>query len=96
MFVEDFEDDSSFDRSMCVHSVGEMEREGFQIIQATRTICVTEVHFNGPFHLEFVYGAVLPAVEIDSDYCGVKSTHRVVLTGGLPPGGKVAFKAVKD
>jgi hypothetical protein len=79
----------------CVHSIAEMEARGFKIILASRTICVTEVHFNGPFHLKFDSGDIVRATEIESDYGGIRSTHRVVLSGGFD-GDKVAFQAIED
>ena len=82
------------DNSLCVHCIAEMKARGFQIIETARGILCTEVHYNGPFHLEFPDGTI-PATAIDSDYAGVKSTHRVVLSGGLP-GDKVAFRAIID
>lgn len=85
----------SEDTSLCVHGVAEMEAKGFQIIETRRGILCTEVHYNGPFHLEFA-NTKITADAIDSDYMGVKSTHRVVLSGGLPGGGKVAFRVVSD
>ena len=82
------------DFSGCIYSIAEMEARGFRIVQATRTICCTEVHFNGPFHLEFSNGDVVQAVQIASTE-GIDYTHQVVLTGGLAGmEDKVAFRAV--
>lgn len=79
----------------CIHSVEEMRAAGFSVIETVRTILCTEVHFNGPFHLQFEDGTVIAAVEINSDYAGIKSTHRVVLVGNIP-GDRVAFRAIPD
>lgn len=77
----------------CIYKVADMEANGFKFLLTKRGILCTEVHFTGPFHLQFDDGRVLDAECIDSDYLGVKSTHRVVLSGGLP-GDKVAFQAI--
>jgi hypothetical protein len=82
------------DTLLCVHRIAEMESRGFRLIQTVRGILCTEVHYSGPFHLEFQDSTVV-ADAIESDYRGVKSTHRVVLSGGLP-GDKVAFRAIAD
>jgi hypothetical protein len=97
MFVEVDQDTglpAKEETSRCVHSVAEMEAQGFRLIEVARGILCTEVHYNGPFHLEFA-DASIQADAIESDYLGVKSTHRVVLSGGLP-GDKVAFQAIAD
>jgi hypothetical protein len=97
MFV-DVDQDSGLpakeDTSLCVHSVADMEAQGFSIIETVRGIQCTEVHYNGPFRLEFA-DSVIHADAVDSDYGGVTSTHRVVLSGRLP-GDKVAFRAIAD
>jgi hypothetical protein len=84
------------DDSLCVHSIAEMKSRGFQIVETVRGILCTEVHYNGPFHLEFP-DSTIAADAVDSDFNGIKSTHRVVLSGGIPGAGdKVAFRAIAD
>ena len=77
----------------CIHKVSDMEANGYKFILTSRGILCTEVHYSGPFLLRFEDGSTLVADCIDSDYLGVKSTHRVNLAGGLP-GPRVAFQAI--
>lgn len=77
----------------CIYPITEMEAKGFKFLNTKRGILCTEVHFNGPFQLRFANGTIYDGERIDSDYLGVTSTHRVVMSGELP-GDKVAFDAV--
>lgn len=80
---------------MSFNSIAQIEADGFQVLLTTRTTPVMEVHFNGPFHLLFDNGDVVTATAIDSDYDGIRSTHRVVLWGH-PQDGHVAFRALQN
>lgn len=77
----------------CIYSIAEMKTEGFVFIETKHGMRCTEVHYTGPFQLKFDDGRTITAECIDSDYLGVKSTHRVILCGGIP-GEFVSFQAV--
>lgn len=87
-----------YDPLLCIYDIADIEREGFRVITTNRTLCVTEVHYNGPFHLVFPNGDLVPARELACDYpwYDLKSTHHVALCGPVPPNKKVAFRVVND
>lgn len=76
------------------YHVVDIEAKGFSIIETSRGIRCTEVHSNEPFVLKFVDGTLILAVAIESDYFGIKSKYRVVLSGTIPSCQLVAFDPI--